>query len=106
MCRHLLSLLGGGSFPVARYLAAARNNKRQVRRCFPLSLAFEMSDRPVLSLPAGRCQQTHWSRFGDRESLSVLGNLQWDNPQAERWAIADSTRKLHREGTAALFDQK
>src|SRR6516162_1912711 len=48
MCRHLLSLLGGGSFPVARYLAAARNDKRQVRRCLPLSLAF-------WSCPIGRC---------------------------------------------------
>jgi len=48
MCRHLLSLLAGGFFPVARYSAAARNNKHQVRRCFPLSLAF-------WSCPIDRC---------------------------------------------------
>src|SRR6516164_10835366 len=52
MCRHLLQLLAGGPFPVARYSAAARNNKRQVRRCLRFPWLLELSDRPVLSLSA------------------------------------------------------
>src|SRR6516165_2049645 len=85
MCRHLLSLLAGGFFPVARYSAAARNNKHQVRRCFPLSLALELSDRPALSLPEviGRFWQTHWRR-PETASLDSVGRFVWDNPQAGR----------------------
>jgi hypothetical protein len=56
MCRHLLPPLAGGPFPVARYSAAARNDKRQVRRCIPLSLAFSspIDRRSPCQLGAGR----------------------------------------------------
>ena len=71
MCRHPLQHLAGGSFPVARYSAAARNNKRQVRRCIPLSLALGIV-RSTRAPPA----TTGRPIGGDRgpRTLMVLGD--------------------------------
>jgi hypothetical protein len=96
MCRHLLPLLAGGSFPVAQYSAAARNDKRQVLRCFPLSLAFgscPIDRRSPCQSRVGRNWQTHRRRPGTA-SPDGAGDSHWDNPQAGRWAIADSVRRL------------
>ena len=77
MCRHFLSFLAGGSFPVARYSAGAINDKRQVRRCFPLSLAFwSCPNRPVLSPPDER-----WALLAD--PLEATG----DREPCWCWAI-------------------
>ena len=74
MCRRLLQHLAGGPFPVARYSAAARNNKRQDRRCFPLSLAFgscPIDRRSPCRL--GVTWQTQWRRPGT-VSLDGVGD--------------------------------
>ena len=70
MCRHLLQLLAGGPFPVVRYLAAARNDKRQVRRCLPLSLAFGVvrsTGAPPASWAMGALLADPLKATGDRE---------------------------------------
>ena len=105
MCRHLLQHLAGGPFPVARYSAAARNNKRQVRRYFPLFLAF-------WSCPIDRCSPSHKSLSasgrpigGDRGPRTLKG---WAirMGQSASWAMGNADSACRLTGARRNFTGK